>query len=94
MFVFGSNSKAFKESKSDISFSLESLLSLLFSFSMFCSVCLSFVSLFLILFVSKHQHFAEKTAHNIDKEAKPNKDPTTEDPKEDPKEDRITEYPK
>ena len=61
---------------------------------MFFSVFLSFVSLFLILFVSKHQHFAEKTAHNIDEEAKPNKDPTTEDPKEDPKEDRITEYPK
>ena len=35
MFAFGSNSKGFKEFKSGISFSLKSLSSLLFSFSMF-----------------------------------------------------------
>ena len=48
MFVFGSNSKGFKEFKADILFSLKSLSSVLFSFSMFFFVFLSFVLFFLV----------------------------------------------
>ena len=47
MFVFDSDSKDFKEFKSSISFSLNSLLLVSFSFSMF-SVFFSFVSFFLV----------------------------------------------
>ena len=51
MFIFGSNLKGFKEFKSGISFSLKSLSSLLFSFSMFF---LSFSVLF-HFFVATHK---------------------------------------
>ena len=47
MFVFGSNSKGFKEFKSGISFSLKSLSSVSFFFHVF-SVFLSFVLFFLV----------------------------------------------
>ena len=46
MFVFGSNSKGFKEFKSAISFSLKSLYSVLLSSSMFFSVFFFFSVLF------------------------------------------------
>ena len=53
---FDSNSKGFKEFKSGISFSLKSLSCLLFSFSMFFSIFLNFVS-FLLVTAEKKDSF-------------------------------------